>query len=272
MKEELADIKESIQFLTATLTERINKLEQKIEADITAIEEKLTAEIVQLRNENKTLVEQLQVSQVATDKALSDLRTEYEAREDALKLRLQEQDTRIVNLERAVHGGLQHDRKFNVEIDGIPANIGDDPVQLEEAVLVLFEALNISCDSGDIDAIHRLPSNKGIKPTIVRLRSRKTVEEIHANKNKLKNLSDLNVDIAGLQDDSQIYIRPSLCPYFRKLAYNCRQLKRGNLIKNTFVGDDGVIKIKLNDDKYIKITHETDLTNLFQDFAGFTFT
>ena len=272
MKAELNDIKESIQILTSTLSERIEKLEQKIESDIGSIERKLTEEIVKLQTANVNLTQQLKERQDATDRALGELRTEYETREDVLKSKLVKQDEKIVNLERSVHGGLQHNRKFNVEIDGIPTNIGDDPEQLEEAVLILFEALNITCDSSDIDAIHRLPAKSGIKPTIVRLRSRKTVDDIHANKSKLKNLSELNVDIVGLHDDSKIFIRPSLCPYYRTLAYNCRQLKRALLIKNTSVGDDGSIKIILHNGNKVKISHEKDISNLFQDFDGFTFT
>ena len=177
----------------------------------------------------------------------------------------------IVYLEKAVHSGLQHGRKWNIEVDGIPNNIGEDPKQLELAALEILNAINVECESEDIEAIHRLPSRAPVKPVIIRLRSRKTVEAAFENKGKLKNLSTLNLDLAGINNESAIYIRPSLCPYYKNLAYNCRQLRKFKQVQNTIVSDDGSVKIKTFDNMYIKITHEKDLTSRFPDFENFNF-
>ena len=95
---------------------------------------------------------------------------------------------KIVSLEQTVHINLQHERLNNVEIDGIPMNVGEKSDQLEEAALKIFKAINVNVSSGDIQAIHRLPAKEGsIKPTIIQFVSRKTVSDIFENRKKLKN-------------------------------------------------------------------------------------
>jgi len=81
------------------------------------------------------------------------------------------------------------------------------------------------------------------------------------NKKKLKNLKDMNIDIPGLHEDSSIYIKASLCPYYKSLAYNCRLLKKDNLISGVLVSDDGIVKINIGDvqnPRFIKIKHESE--------------
>ena len=65
-----------------------------------------------------------------------------------------------MNLDKSVHKGLQHGRKSNIEIDGIPTNVSDDPKQLEIATLKILQAINVVCEPKDIEAIHRLPIKK----------------------------------------------------------------------------------------------------------------
>ena len=115
--------------------------------------------------------------------------------------------------------------------------------------------------------MHRLPSKGVIKPTIIKFVSRKTAESACRNKHKLKHLRSLNLQIDGLREDSAIYIRPSLSPYYKKLAYNCRLLKRNKFIESTFTNDDGSIKIKTLQGRYVKIYHQQDLSSRFQDFT-----
>jgi hypothetical protein len=174
-------------------------------------------------------------------------------------------------MEYACHRSQQNSRKFNVEFDGIPTEVGDEPEKLEEAVLKLLGKMDVPCESQDIDAIHRLPSKTGIKGTIVRLQRRKLRDEILKNKMKLKDLKHCNLDIAGLKGDSAIYVKPNLCPYYKTLAFNCRQLKKNGLINGTSVDDDGTVKIKTLDNKVEKIQHETKLRRLFPEFRWFRF-
>ena len=98
-----------------------------------------------------------------------------------------------------------------------------------------------------------------------------STKSIAFSKEKLKNLSSLNIDMNGLDDNSKIYIRPSQCPYYKNLGYNCRLLKKNGKIAYVITNDDGTLKIKTLDEKFVEITHESDLRELFQDFDKFSF-
>ena len=182
------------------------------------------------------------------------------------------QSVRMTELEKSLHHGLQHGRSWNVEIEGIPVNVGDEPGQLQDAVIRILEGINVHVEPCDIDTVHRLPSKRdGPKPTIVRLVSRKAVRLIHQNKYKLKDLKELDIDIPGIKDDSRIFINASQCPYYKTLAFNCRLLKRKGLIASHFTGKDGRIAIKTLAGDNIKVIHESDLTDTFPLFKDFNF-
>ena len=57
-----------------------------------------------------------------------------------------------------------------------------------------------------------------------------------------------------------------MSPYFSNLAYNCRLLKKGNLISKVITEDNGTLKIVTLNNEFIKIKHETDLTSRFRRF------
>ena len=178
---------------------------------------------------------------------------------------------KLASMEYACNRSQQNSRKFNVEFDGIPMEVGEEPEKLEEAVLKLLAKMEVPCEAKDIDAIHRLPSKTGKKGTIVRLHRRKLRDDILKNKMKLKNLKDWGLDIDGLNDDSAIYVKANLCPYYKTLAFNCRLLKKHELISGTSVDDDGTVKIKTFDNYSEKILHENKLRRMFPQFRLFKF-
>ena len=53
----------------------------------------------------------------------------------------------------------------------------------------------VDIEEYEIDKVHRLPSKQSPKPTIIQFMTRKTVERLHANKTKLKDLNDLDFEI-----------------------------------------------------------------------------
>ena len=53
----------------------------------------------------------------------------------------------------------------------------------------------------------------------------------------------------------------------KKFAYNCRLLKRNKFTESTFTNDDGSIKIKTLQGRYVNIYHQQDLSSCFQDFT-----
>ena len=153
--------------------------------------------------------------------------------------------------------------------------MGDESDNLEKATLKILEAIGVNCDVNDIDTIHRLPAPKNTteKSTIVRFSSRKKVGEVFKNKHKLQKLDTVAIESTGtaVVNSKSIFINPSFCVYFKKLAYNCRILKRNNLISSIYTDHEGNLKVKKMDGKWLKVTHETDLTNNFRDFNQFTF-
>ena len=77
------------------------------------------------------------------------------------------------------HSNKQHSREWNVEIDGIPSNVGDDPDQLKEAVYELCHSLNVDIEEYEIETAHRLQSKVSPKPVIVRFFTRDTTIPTH---------------------------------------------------------------------------------------------
>lgn len=270
-------LKDSLDRLTATNNDLVDKVGE-IDVKVSALDEKFTKETRELRSEQELLAtfsKNLDIKitdyKTETDNALEDLREEIKRvsnQGDTQKL-----SRKVERLEKSVHHGQQHDRLWNLEIVGIPVNVGHEPDQLEEAALSIFEAINVNCGPDNIEAIHRLKSKENRIPvTILCIDSRKIVRDIHKNKHKLKNLQDLNIDIAGLTEDSKIFINPSLTPYSRSLAYNCRLLRNDRLIEKVRIDDDGAVKIKFfGKDEHERIHVESDLHRLFPDYKEFSF-
>ena len=243
----------------------IKVLIEKISNDVTTVTESTAEEVAalkqKLRENDNRMDEQDRMIRAANDQlAAANKRNNYQA-------------MRLKELEKATYRGLQHGRGWNVEIDGVPRNVGDEPAQLQVAALKIFNAINVRCSEHDIDTIHRLPARNEDheKTTIVRFKSRKMVRLIHENKKILKDIERLNIDIPGLTRESKIYIRASQCSYYKSLGYNCRQLKRSGLIADAITGKDGRVTVKTLGDDYVKISHESELMDMFPAFRDFNF-
>ena len=274
----------SLNSTTTQFSSQLSEVKVELQRDINCLSERIDEELVELRSSNASIneritdvVNKLDVKVENIHKDLVNRIDEVDGKTkrfhdlDAAIKTIAEQQKHIVSLEKSTHNGLQHGRAWNIEIDGIPAAIGDHPDQLEEAALKIIRGINVDIEDYEIDTIHRLPSKQSPKPTIIRFVSRKTSRAVHENKHKLRHLKDLDLDIAGLREDSKIFIRASQCPYYRTLGYNCRLLKRSNLISKIFTSKEGKLSIKTLDNTKVNISHATDLTGLFPDFPKFNF-
>ena len=267
--------------LELSLNNKLNDLEIKHHEQIKRLEVSFMAELEGVRNSNATLYNQMNADRLKFQDEVDKIHGkifQIENQDSELFLKLNKAYEMVDNLKNKVHylekssfNNEQHTRKWNIEIDGIPINIGDDQNQLELAVIEILRSINVKCIPADIEAVHRLPSKSPIKPTIVRFNHRKTVDEINLNKHKLKDIVSLNMNINGLNEESRIYINPSLSKYFKNLQFNCRVLKRNGLIKSVKTSNDGTIKIKTLTDEFIKISHESDLIDRFEEFKNFSF-
>lgn len=260
---------------------RIEEVNQGLTRDIASLKNSTTDDINKLRASTKFVSDDVKAYKDTTDARIAALEESnrsllvrldgaYEAF-NANANRLHVVETKLSSLERSSHGGLQHTRGWNIEVDGIPEVIGDERKDLKSAVITLLNGIGVDIGEGNIEAVHRLPSRTAPKPVIVRFYSREFVHEIHEKKKKLKDLSALGIELNGLDANSKIYIRASQCPYHKNLSYNCRLLRRAELISQVIVGKDGKTTIKTLDNKFIKIMHALDLKSNFPNFDGFSF-
>ena len=249
------------------INERIDESNRDITTEIRSLEERVFSEIQKLQVTQVQQERAINYNKESTEGEIGRLRQDLQTQRDVIK----DRDDQIVRLERACHAGLQHNRGWNIEIDGIPSNVGEDPIQLERAVIHICNKINVMANEYDIDTAHRLPSEKSPKTTIVRFATRKVVRDLHLNKSKLKNLDDLDLEIPGLNADSKIFIRANQSPYIKNLAFNCRRLKRSNQIAQVITGKDGRLTVKTLDGNYIKIGHEQDLRVNFPHYDNFSF-
>ena len=180
-------------------------------------------------------------------------------------LRLQEKvvflEKRLNLTESDTYSLQQYSRRNNIEISGIPETVTDN--DLEQKVIEILDCIDVNVDSRDIETCHRLPSKTSPKTTIIKFVNRKVCEEAHPNKKKLDSCDKSSI---GISDDVKIYINENLCPYYKKLAWKCRVLRREKVVINNWTRN-GIVHIRISEgDKYKKIFHESDLTALFPDF------
>ena len=266
---------------TNNLQQQVVKVEKDISLRIDKLDVSLKHEIQVLKDADQSIQNQLDGFEQSISADILNIKKQAnEDRDLLLKTNttldgccsiVKAQAKRIVSLEKECFRGMQHSRGWNIEIDGIPTEIGDDPLDLEIAVLEILRSINVVIEDYEVETVHRLPSKQVPKATIVRFMTRKTVRACHRNSYKLKNLSDLDIDIDGLNVDSHIYIRPSQCSYMKNLSYNCRQLKREKLIKKVIIAKDGRVSVENIDGSFLKVSHMEDQTTNFPGFSKFNF-
>ena len=261
LTKKIEDVDKKIDDVTATLTNKIDNLQQADEQLSNLVDKHIAESGVRLNN--------LDTAVKGSHVQIAGMKDELVAANDMINI----QAARIVSLEKQCHRGLQHGRGWNIEVDGIPKEVGDDVFDLRKAMTSIFETFNMEVEDHDIEAIHRLPSRTSPKPVIIRFFSRDSVKEIHQKKNRLKDLNERHeeLEMAGLTEESKIFFRPSQCTYYKNLSYNCRVLKRKNLISKVNVAGDGRITITLLDNTFVKVSHESDLLKRFPNFKEFSF-
>ena len=256
---------------TLGLTE-IQKTLVSFEKKLTEVDNKLSEKLLAVETSNRELTLSIQAVKTHNEKTFAELRsadTNLEQKIESKDAQINVLTNRLHQLERRSAHNEQHGRRWNIEIDGIPVSVDDK--DLERVVLDILHGIDVELDSYEIEAVHRLPSKtpQVSKPTIVRFVSRKTVDTIWQNKAKLKTL---NVSrIAGLDNNSKVFFNPSLCSYYKELAYNCRKLRNEGIISKVKTDDNGIISIVLLTGGVLKVKHHVDLTDKFPDFRNFTF-
>ena len=164
-------------------------------------------------------------------------------------------EKRVEDLESSVEVNLQYQRRSNVHITGIPLSVKH--VDLEDACIGLFNNVcPYNIDERDVVACHRLSAK--YDSVVIRFLNRKDAIIFIQNKKKIVNIDDPALKF----NMEEVFIGEHLTPYFLKLAFKCRCLKRAKkkVIATTVV--NGAVKILVDIDgksTWLNILHENDL-------------
>ena len=159
-------------------------------------------------------------------------------------------------LERKCWENEQYSMRECMEISGISQSIKQ--IDLDWAVLNVFDKIDAPVDLQNIEACHRLKSNDNGRSNkvIVKFSKRKDMVRV-MNKKKF-----LNLDGTGFPPNASLFINPSLCSYYKYLWSKCKALWSGELISSFWVSN-GSLRIKLGDDTVKSATHKDDLKVFF---------
>ena len=151
---------------------------------------------------------------------------------------------------------IQCSSRNNVEVSGILQSVSDN--QLEEKVLEILKAIDVSITTNEIEACDRLEKRK--KNVIIWVIKRKHCLKALQNKKKLKSIDK---NITGIPN-ANLFISENLTPANSNstLALNCRKLKRDGEIEKCYT-IHGIVHIVENN-KLMKLYHSKIFRNSSQ--------
>ena len=217
--------------------------------------------LIQMQNENQNLrSEILDLKDIISEQKVTIERLKSDLKEAQEKISNMVPMKEFVEVERDVIDLQQYHRRNNIEISGLPESI----TNIEESVIRIASAVNLSVKPSDIQACHRLKkkrNSKGPRNVIVRFVNRKFCESLLRSNKSFKKQSVYQK--AGL--DEKIYINNNLCNYNKFLWGKAKSLREKNLI-HKFWCYNGTINVQVNDnDSAIRIKHIDDLVEIFPD-------
>ena len=154
----------------------------------------------------------------------------------------------------------QYDRRNNIELHGVPSDVTDDKLELK--VIEICNSIEADIEPIGIEACHRFGRNDP-KKVIVRCVNRKDVEKIKEKKRKLR---QVDMSKIGFENTTKIYIQDNLSPYFSKLAWKCRKLKKASKINDWWFKNELIFLRRTENEAPKKISHNDDIDNLYPDF------
>ena len=236
-----------------------------------------TSNPIELSNVRNTSVP---VVPVATDQVQPEVSSPSEPREDlvdtvqSLLVSNDMYSTRIAELEKVTKTLqsdlvrsekdlaqlMQYNRRENVEIVGIPANVADK--DLETVVMDIFQRLGLkNLSYYDIAGCHRLKNRRSSSSNvIVRFLCRKRAHEVFDNAFNIKQ---------KFPEFPQLQFRENLCPKYKLIFDRCMDLLNRNIVKDvwTFNGTIFIKKTTNKNEKPKTILHMSDLLYHFEGIS-----
>ena len=152
----------------------------------------------------------------------------------------------IINLEKQQSKSEQYNRRNTIKISGISNEVSDQ--NLEETVICKDSGNEVN--SLDIEGCHRLSLGRNAtntnKRVIVKFVNMEHSEAILQHKK-------------GIIKKSKVFVRHSLCPYYRFLWRKCKELQRKGRVNQVFCLEV-VVRISITENNpAVKVLHKKDL-------------
>ena len=171
----------------------------------------------------------------------------------------------MVTLEQNLNSLGQYGRRNSLILSGIPESI---PVnQLENTVSSILSDIVVSIQSEEIEACHRFGKTHRkakSKKTIIRFVNRKHCKKAMLNKKKISNINNNKFNFNAKR---KLFINENLTPMNESIAFNCRKLKRSNIIHRYYTRARIVHIRQKESSRPFKMFHISNLYELFPDFA-----
>ena len=173
---------------------------------------------------------------------------------ELLKLRADRLEGQVVELEKTATNSAQYLRRRQIEVSDVPEAIKDEHLKDRMSSFLSITGVDVTAD--DIEVCHRL-KNKTV--VIMEFGSRSLRDSVLISRGKLKDKGQHMKEV-GLQNS---YINDSMCNEYRRLAFICRQLKRKQIVKDTWFFNGKLYVLGFTNKKCL-IRHLHDL----YDIAG----
>ncbi len=183
-------------------------------------------------------------------KSLMEINSEYVTKISELERVTKSLQSDLVKNEKDLGQLMQYNRRENIEIAGIPANIPDS--KLEGVVVDIFRRLGLKYLSYyEIAGCHRLKNRrKSATNVIVRFLCRKRAHEVFDN---AYNLKERFPEFPNLQ------FVENLCPKYKLIYDHCMELWQQNVIRNVWTFNGTIFVKKTDSSKPKTILHMSDL-------------
>ena len=209
---------------------------------------KANAEIVAENVSLKESINSVKLQVKSLETIVNDLKKKYD------EVAVTSNDNRLYELEKQVFSNSQYSRRDTLEVVGIEESVNDD--KLEDKVIEIFSDIDVTINSTDIQACHRLSDKKR---TIVKFANRKSAQKILMKRKELSTIDAYK---------KKVYINESLCSYYRFLHRKCKQLWKEEKLFQFWVSN-GTVRYRLQDrGNFTIVRHINELENVFGKLSG----
>ncbi|XP_077865439.1 uncharacterized protein LOC144352006 [Saccoglossus kowalevskii] len=205
----------------------------EVQKSVNSFFEEFKKEMNALRNENKSLREQL----ITTERKLNGAQNEIESLQ-------------------------QYTRRNNLIIQGIPEK--EDEIT-DDIVVQVAEAVGVHVSEHDIDISHRLPRNReqATSNIIVRFTRRTVRNQLYKAKKNMHSKTTSDLGIAGLRDtNNKIYINEQLTEKGKKLFHEANIKRKAAKWKYLWTDNGKILARKESGSLAVKISSLQDVQRI----------